>query len=621
MSAGPNPKLIATAGPLKGSVFPLTEGEWTIGRSAKNQLRLKDNGVSREHCVFRRSGEQVTLRDLGSHNGTFVNGERIGEKELRSGAEVRIGASTFLFLTAGEDVPASSGSPDGSTIELRLEDSLYLSSTGAPLDAKTSLRAGHDMRLLLRLSTLLHSFRSLYGGQNQPAQNALSRHLMSLFMDIIPAARGAVFAPSPDPAAPYVTLAETTPPVEVDGEIFARVAAQGVALNSNGEVLAAPIRVREEVEAVLYFQAARQGAFDEGHLQMLTAVAGMASVAWENASMLKWLGDENDRLRQELKIEHGIVGGSVKLRDIQKQIARVAPSNATVLILGESGTGKELIARAVHGNSARAAAPFVAINCAALTETLLESELFGYEKGAFTGALAQRKGKLETASGGTVFLDEIGELPPLLQAKILRVLQERELQRVGGTQTVKLDIRLLAATNRDLAEMVKKGAFRQDLYYRLNVVTLNAPALRQRPEDIVPLAEHFAAKFARQCGRKIAGISPQARAYLQSYSWPGNVRELENAIERAVVLGIAETILPEDLPENVREERPAGISASLYEEAVESAKRQVVLRAFEQAAHDHESAAKLLGLHPNYLHRLIRALDLRTALKAAARGR
>jgi len=290
------------------------------------------------------------------------------------------------------------------------------------------------------------------------------------------------------------------------------------------------------------------------------------------------------------------------------------------LVLGESGTGKELIARAIHRTSPRAPAPFVAINCAALTDTLLESELFGYEKGAFTGALSQRKGKLETAQGGTVFLDEIGELSPLLQAKLLRVLQERELQRVGGTQSIKLDIRLIAATNRDLAEAARKGEFRQDLYYRLNVVTLKAAPLRERPEDILPLAEHFAKKFAQQCGRRIAGIAPQAKQYLQSHSWPGNVRELENAIERAVVLGVGETILPEDLPETVREERPADISATLYEEAVETAKKQVVLRAFEQAGHEHDRAAKLLGLHPNYLHRLIRALDLREALKSA-RGR
>jgi two-component system response regulator HydG len=315
-----------------------------------------------------------------------------------------------------------------------------------------------------------------------------------------------------------------------------------------------------------------------------------------------------------------MVGASEKLRELQRQIAKVAPSNSNVLILGESGTGKELIARALHRNSLRAAGPFVAINCAALTETLLESELFGHEKGAFTGAVGQKKGKLEVASGGTVFLDEIGEMAPLLQAKLLRVLQERQMERVGGTQSVKLDIRMLAATNRDLGEEVRKGNFRQDLYYRLNVVTLKSPPLRERPEDIIPLANHFAKRFAERCGRPITGIAPAARAYLQSYSWPGNVRELENALERAVVLGSSDTILAEDLPENIREgSQPAEISATIYDEALNAAKRQVVLKAFDQTNYDHEAASRLLGLHPNYLHRLIRALDLRSALKRAGR--
>jgi transcriptional regulator with GAF, ATPase, and Fis domain len=345
----------------------------------------------------------------------------------------------------------------------------------------------------------------------------------------------------------------------------------------------------------------------------------MAAGAWENATILGWLQEENQRLQQELKIEHDMVGVSAKMRELQRQIGKVAPSNSTVLILGESGTGKELIARAIHRNSLRAAGPFVAINCAALADTLLESELFGHEKGAFTGAIAQKMGKLEMAQGGSVFLDEIGELSQLLQAKLLRVLQQREMERVGGTKTIKLDLRVLAATNRDLEDAVKKGLFRQDLYYRLNVVVLTAPALRERPEDTIPLAEYFAKRCAQDCGRKIIGLAPEARVYLQSYSWPGNVRELENAIERAVVLGSTDTILAEDLPEHIRETRPAEVSASLYEEAVEAAKRQVVLKAFDQSNYDHENAAKILGLHPNYLHKLIRTMDLRAVLKRAGR--
>jgi len=244
-------------------------------------------------------------------------------------------------------------------------------------------------------------------------------------------------------------------------------------------VLAAPLVVRGEVAAVLYLQTSNpERRFDENHLQCIGAVAGMAAVAWENASYVEWLEGVNDQLLEELKPKHDMVGSSPKMLELQRLIAKVAPSTSTVLILGESGTGKELLARAIHRNSSRANGQFVAINCAALTDTLLESELFGHEKGAFTGAVGQKKGKLEVAAGGTVFLDEIGEMAPLLQAKLLRVLQERQMERVGGTQTVKLNIRMLAATNRDLEEDVRKGKFRQDLYYRLNVVTLKSPPLR-----------------------------------------------------------------------------------------------------------------------------------------------
>jgi Nif-specific regulatory protein len=255
----------------------------------------------------------------------------------------------------------------------------------------------------------------------------------------------------------------------------------------------------------------------------------------------------------------------------------------------------------------------MAVNCAALAETLLESELFGHEKGAFTGAFAQKKGRLEVAAGGTVFLDEIGEMPLQLQVKLLRVLQERQMERVGGTQPIKLDIRLIAATNRNLEEEVRAGRFRQDLYYRLNVVTLKTPPLRERQSDIPALAMHFASKFGAQCGRRIGGISPEAEAYLSHYDWPGNIRELENALERAVVLGSSDIIQLEDLPESIREIAHAAdvVRAPALQDAVDRAKREAIAQAFQQGKNDHAAAAKLLGVHPNYLYRLMRNLGMR----------
>ena len=236
----------------------------------------------------------------------------------------------------------------------------------------------------------------------------------------------------------------------------------------------------------------------------------------------------------------------------------MARGDSTVLIRGESGTGKELVARAIHRNSPRADKPFVAINCAAIPEALLESELFGHEKGAFTGAIATKKGKLEVAEGGTVFLDEVGELSPPLQAKLLRVLQQREFERVGGTRSLKFDARVLTATNKDLEQAIKDREFRQDLYYRLNVVSMVVPPLRERPDDIPLLAIYFAAKYAEKCKRALKGISPEARALLMAYSWPGNVRELENAIEHAMVLGLTDEIVPDDLPAALLETQAGG---------------------------------------------------------------
>jgi transcriptional regulator with GAF, ATPase, and Fis domain len=606
-----NPRLVAMRGPIKGSTIALPEGAYSVGRHGGSSLQLEDHGVSRQHCVFTRSGDDCELKDLDSRNGTFVNGAPIKSQKLDSGDEIRIGGSLLVYLTGSHEVSSAS---DSNTRQLRNEDSVYLADSDR-MDLSPSYRAVHDLRTLLRVSSMLHSFRGLHDTQGLPAAEVLRSHLSSLLLDLIPAERAAVFIPGSDQDgwAP-------------DAAVFQRICREQVAVwveDADGAGLAqlgAPVIVRGELAAVIYLESADPTRrLDEGHLQLVTAVAEMAAGAWENATILGWLQQENERLQTELKLEHDMLGASAKMRDLQRQIAKVAPTNSNVLILGESGTGKELIARAVHRNSLRAGGPFVAINCAALADTLLESELFGHEKGAFTGAVAQKKGKLEMAEGGTVLLDEIGELSPILQAKLLRVLQQREMERVGGTKTIKLNIRILAATNRDLDEAVKQGVFRQDLYYRLNVVVLKAPALRDRPEDTLPLAEHFAKKFARECGRKITGLAPAARAYLRGYSWPGNVRELENAIERAVVLGSADTILAEDLPEHIRESHPAEVSATLYEEAVEDAKRKVVLKAFEQANYEHEIAAKMLGLHPNYLHKLIRTMDLKAEIKRAGK--
>jgi transcriptional regulator with PAS, ATPase and Fis domain len=297
---------------------------------------------------------------------------------------------------------------------------------------------------------------------------------------------------------------------------------------------------------------------------------------------------------------------------LYESIAKVAPTGATVLIRGESGTGKELVARAIHFNSPRRERPFVAVNCAALTETLLESELFGHEKGAFTGATAQKKGKLEAADGGTIFLDEIGETNAVFQTKLLRVLETREFERVGGTKPIRVDVRFIAATNRDLERAIQEERFRADLFYRLNVVALALPALRERREDIIALAEHFLVRDSHQLKKRLTGISKEAKACLLAHSWPGNVRELANAIERAAILGDSEVLRAEDLPAYIVRANTPSTTEAGYHQSVREFKRTLITGALSDAAGNQTEAAKQLGLNPTYLSRLIKNLRVKT---------
>jgi two-component system NtrC family response regulator len=356
-------------------------------------------------------------------------------------------------------------------------------------------------------------------------------------------------------------------------------------------------------------QAMKKGAFDYilkpfKNEEILVTIAK----ALEHRHLLL----KNRLLTQDLDKKYGlpnIVGESKAIQEILALVKRVAGSKATVLVSGESGTGKELIARAIHQLSPRAGKTFISVNCAALTETLLESELFGHERGAFTHAVAMRKGRFELADGGTLFLDEVGEMSPALQVKVLRVLQEMEFERVGGTRTIKVDVRVVAATNKDLKEEVEAGRFREDLYYRLNVVHLNIPPLRQRPEDIPPLAAHFLRKYAAENIRGEVRLSPEALKLLVRYGWPGNVRELENVMERAVILCSDNLITRNDLPGELgarREEAQVDIEHFIplskpLPEALEEIEEQMIRRALEASGQVQVRAAEMLGITKSLL--------------------
>jgi DNA-binding NtrC family response regulator len=357
-------------------------------------------------------------------------------------------------------------------------------------------------------------------------------------------------------------------------------------------------------------EAMRHGAFD---FLAKPFQPGLVELTVQKALERSELREQNRALRAALPGGRPLIGTSGAMRELVEQARKVADSKSTVLLLGESGTGKEVLARSIHAWSPRAARSFIPVNCVALSEELLESELFGHERGAFTGAHQQKPGKFELANNGTIFLDEVGDIREALQTKLLRVLQEHEFERVGGTKPIRVDIRVIAATNRDLEEGVKAGKFREDLYYRLNVVRLRLPRLRERSKDVPDLAEHFLRKYAAETGKGISGISSEAMGLLQHHPWPGNVRELENAIERAVVLGKGPEIVAEDLGLKASDEAAPSAAAAIgqFHASVDAFKKDLIRRALDQAKGNQTRAAELLGLQRTYLARLIKTFALR----------
>ena len=618
------PKIIAIAGTAKGAIFELGDAEFAIGRDENNHVCLNDKMVSRRHCVVRREKGLYKIVDLESHNGTLVNGVPIKEHNLGHGDRIQIGDNYCLFLLHEDGGPAASDDvrfdDDGGTVfntsatQLNLEDALY--------------SMARDLNLLIKLGEIVNTLQSL---------KALERQLLESIFQATPAERGAILLTEEsleNPTSVFAMDRVSGPPqpIHVSRTIALQVLSEGKAVLCNSVIesdtltkseslmaakvrslLCVPLMLHKRVIGIIYLETSELGAaLDESHLRVVAAIASFVSGTLDNMRHVEWLESENRRLQSDIEAERNMVGESARMREIFHFIAKVAPADSTVLLRGESGTGKELAARAIHQKSQRAGKPFVAVNCAALTDTLLESELFGHEKGAFTGAYAQKKGKFEVADGGTIFLDEVGEMSQPAQSKLLRVLQEREFERVGGTRLIKVNVRIIAATNKDLEKAIKDGTFREDLYYRLNVISRTMPPLRERREDIPLLANYFVVKHGANCKRRVTGLSAQARAILVDYHWPGNVRELENAVEQAVVLGSMDRIQPEDLPEHIYEaSAPAGGHGMNYHDAVLEAKRQLLQRALTQAGGSYTEAAKLLGIHPNNVHRLVRNLGLK----------
>lgn len=634
-----DPRLVAIVGEFEEAVFSLPEGETWIGRDTVNQIRPNDPLVSRRHCVVTRTGNQYTLRDHDSSNGTFVNDQMVNVHTLRDGDRIRIGDARLLFLLfeAKPTDPSMRVQLDEgnvltrTVITLHEEEAFYLRPERMAAQP-TSERVARDLQALLKISTTIN---------NQRRFAELQQQLLSLLFDVFPADFGALILDQRYfRQAERITWRErqdgASVPSPISRTVIEKVRTENIGLLSNDvahtkplvgiqslvetpicSLLAVPLRLYGQVVGVLYLDSKTKAArFDENHLQLLTAIAGIAAVALDNAAQWEQLSGEALRLQGELKLHCGMIGDSPAMHAVYRTIKKAAPSAATILIRGESGTGKEVAARAIHELSERQGRAFIAVNCAALAESVLVSQLFGHKRGAFTGAVTDQPGVFEAAHGGTLFLDEIGDISTAVQLSLLRVLQEKAITRLGETKTRPVDVRIIAATNRPLETLIQEGKFRDDLYYRLNVIPLALPALRNRREDILLLAEYFVEQYSRKCKRRVRGLAAETNALITGYAWPGNVRELENAIERAVVLGSEEWILPEDLPERLFEAAlPTNLPMTGYHAAVKEAKRQIVMRALQQANGNYTEAARQLCLHPNNLHRLARDLEIKELVK------
>lgn len=659
-------------------VFRLIVGRRvTLGRSPTNSIVVRSEQVSRYHAeIFHTEGHWV-VRDLDSRNGTSVGGVRlVADHVLESGQSVLIGKSVLTYYEqlpahlGMDDAPTLSGLPPQATAAgLELDDSEPSADEfldGQEADPPQIVQRKHETELLHRdhpadagssigrAAWQLCRLAFSLAGQTSFA-NAARLALDGLFENTLVTA-GAIWlvrsnskgqVPELDLVASRSNeqqvyrrisnyLART---VTDSGEaILAQDIADdsGIGLrDSKGEILArsvicAPLRVTPQggpgpvmVRGLIHlYTTETDQSLSADDLDFTLAVADNLSLAYKSLSRQQKMSEvisvtrrEVTQLRERLGTESEIVGGGPAMQLVHHQVAQVAPTNATVLVRGESGVGKELVARAIHFASHRNKGPFICLNCAALSESLLESELFGHEKGAFTGATEKKMGKFETADGGTLMLDEIGEMSAAVQAKFLRVLEGHPFERVGGSKPIKVNVRVIAATNRDLEQAVQQGTFRKDLYFRLRVVEIEVPALRKRREDVPEIAEYFLAKFCAEVGKRNKRFSHAAVERLRHYRWPGNVRELKNVIERAVVLSTHDTIDADELAlSNLRSASETNLeieSDGPFEPVtLDEMERRHILNVLNNTQWNKSKTATILGVERSTLDRKIKRYDL-----------
>ncbi len=618
-------------------IVPLVAGERvTLGRAPGNQIVLHDERASRYHAEVFATETGWVVRDLESRNGTLLAGERIvADRNLSVSDVFRIGLADVAYCegdpdtdTTGTMAAAGTGTMPAdleawrASITHRRASSRLLDDIGAA--ASSAPRVSRAAAALCRLAFGLGRATSLSDIARQAlaaalADTAAARGIVLLpeqlqsgetgsATDLLPMAATPDPWPRPYPAGIVATV------LSGDEAILATAAAGEIGSTAT---ISAPVRSQGRAVGVMHLELEHtDDAATPDALEFVLAVCDALGVALDNLSTREALSvrlatasDENARLRQRLGEEPRMIGASPALEGILGQIERVAATKATVLVRGESGSGKELVARAIHDASDRRAGPCVCLNCAALSETLLESELFGHEKGAFTGATEKKIGKFEAAHRGTLVLDEIGEMSPAIQAKFLRVLEGHTFERVGGSTRVQVDVRVVAATNRDLEAAVKAGEFRRDLYFRLKVVEILVPPLRRRSEDIEPLAAHFLARFSAETGRRMRGFTPNAIAALRAYQWPGNIRELRNVVERAVVLAHGEWIDVDDMvlsclgPAGDTGKSKPALAGPFVPTTLDEMERRHVFATLEAVGGNKTKAAAILGIERSTLDR------------------
>ena len=592
------PRIQVIAGLLEGMVFVLEEDDLNIGRGKRNRIRLDDPLVSPRHSTITFQEDICMLLDWASEHGTFVNGFLFPGKILVHGDHIRIGRTVLVYLLYDE--------VDERLLKLTDAERCWVFANQPPDRASAYLPAkANTLSAVLQLNAAINQLRGA---------DEIQARVLDFIFQVMPAERAAIMLAGQDQDR-FVSSTYRSPAslsgeaVKVDEAVAVKVLCEGIR-DCRDKAVCQPMMAFDTKVGVLYVTMAKSGSefFTGSHLELLESVAASTAVALEHARYVTWLEGENRRLNEIFYDEQDMIGKSPAMQEVYRFIRRVGPGERPVLIIGPSGSGKELVAYAIHRNSPRAGKRYIPVNCGAFSESLLQSELFGHERGAFTGATSLRKGLFEDADGCTIFLDEIGELPLSMQADLLRVLQQGEIKRLGGTATIKVNVRIIAATNKDLREEVKQGRFREDLFYRLNVLPLRMPPLAERREDIPMLATHFIRKYChlrREPDPQVLGITPEAHQLLNAYGWPGNVRELENAIEWAISMGTTPYIFPEDLPAEVRacsdSKDPA--NGTWYEREFIAFQTSLFGRAVRESSGNQSEAARRLGLHPTYVRR------------------